>query len=214
VCPKKLIFDQPSVLSAAVEVIRRDGLDALSARSVARELRSSVAPVYYSFRSMEKLRSGVLDWARRMLEEKAGQPYTDIRFLNIGVGVALFARDEEHLFRALFLSQEREQDISSDFLATARALMKEDTLLRRLPDHLLERLWGSFWIYALGLATAINFGWGVEKTDKNIIRLLKNTVNTVIFAEIAGIADCESAENAREWSRLLMEKRIILPFER
>jgi len=211
VCPKQLTFDNRAVLKAAVDVVRRVGLEGLSARSVAKQLNSSVAPVYYSFRSMESLRQGVLDSARHLMEEKAEQSFTDIRFLNIGIGVVLFARDEAHLFRALLLSQAGAQGISSDFYASACTRMKEDTMLRRLPDTSLKRLWDSFWHYTMGLATAVIFGQVLDKTNENIIRLLKNTANTLIFAEFAGIADCESPDNAREWSRLLLEKKIILP---
>jgi hypothetical protein len=162
---------------------------------------------------MENLRRGVLDSARRLLEEKAGQPFTDIRFLNIGIGVVMFARDEAHLFRALFLSPSCAQSIFSDFCATARKRMKEDTMLGRLPDESLKRLWDSFWLYTMGLATAVSLGQVSDRAGENIIRLFKNTTNTLIFAEIAGIADCESPDNAREWSRLLLEKKIILPPE-
>jgi len=95
----------------------------------------------------------------------------------------------------------------------ARTRMKEDTLLRRLPEPSLKQLWDSFWFYAKGLAMGVIFGQVLNKTDENIVRVLKNTANTLIFASVAGIADCESAENAREWSRLLLEKRIILPPE-
>jgi hypothetical protein len=84
-------------------------------------------------------------------------------------------------------------------------------MLRRLPYTSLKRLWDSFWLYTMGLATEVIFGQVLDKTNENIIRLLKNTANTLIFAEIAGIADCESPDNAREWSRLLLEKKIILP---
>jgi AcrR family transcriptional regulator len=212
-CPKHLTFDNHSVLQAAIDVVRQAGLEALSARSVAKHLKSSVAPVYYSFRSMERLKEGVLDEARRLLEERAGQSYTDIRFLNIGVGVVLFGRDEGQLFRALFLYQGEDEGISSAFFASARTRMKEDTLLRRLPELSLKQLWDSFWFYAMGLAMGVIFGQMLDKTDENIVRLLKNTANTLIFASVAGIADSESAENAREWSRLLLEKRIILPPE-
>jgi len=212
-CPKRLKFDNPAVLKAAVDVVRRAGLEGLSARSVARHLESSVAPVYYSFHSMESLRRGVLAAARRLLEEKTGQPFTDIRFLNIGIGVVVFARDEAHLFRTLFLSQGCPQSISSDFVALAGAYMKEDTMLGRLPDAALKHLWDSFWLYTMGLATAVSLGRVSDRTDENIIRLLKNTANTLVFAEIAGIADSESLDNAGEWSRLLLEKKIILPPE-
>jgi AcrR family transcriptional regulator len=212
-CPKHVVFDNPKILRAAIEVVRRKSLESLSARSVARCLGSSVAPVYYSFRSMESVRREVLESARHLMKEKATRAFTDIGFLNIGIGVVVFAREEGQLFRALVHSRADAQDISSDFYASARIGMKKDTMLRRLPDAALKRLWDSFWLYTLGLATTMAFVGEAERTDENIIRQLKNTANTLIFAEIAGISDCESPDNAREWSRLLMEKKIIVPPE-
>jgi AcrR family transcriptional regulator len=208
-----MVFDKNAVLGAAIEVVRREGPESLSARSVAKYLGSSVVPVYYSFRSMESLRLEVLESARRLMAEKAAQPFTDIGFLNIGIGVVVFAREEEQLFRALLLYKAGAQSISSNFFDWARVRMREDTMLRRLPDEALMRLWDSFWLYTMGLSMTIISGRGADRTDENIVRLLKNTANTLIFAEIAGIADCESPENAREWSRLLLEKKIIVPPE-
>jgi AcrR family transcriptional regulator len=210
-CPKPVVFNNPRVLGAAIEVVRREGLESLSARSVANNLGSSVAPVYYSFRSMENLKREVLEWARRLMEEQAAQTFTDIGFLNIGIGVVVFAREEEQLFRALLISPAGAQGISCDLYASARIRMKEDTMLRRLPDASLKRLWDSFWLYTVGLAMTISRE--ADRTNENIIRLLKNTANMLIFAEIAGISDCESPSNAREWSRLLLEKKIILPMQ-
>jgi hypothetical protein len=160
---------------------------------------------------MENLKREILQSARHLMEEKAARSYTDIRFLNIGIGVVVFARDEPQLFRALLYSQPLAEDISSVFSAQARRGMKEDTLLRRLPDAALGRLWGSFWLQTVGLGTAVISGQIMDRSDEIIVRVLKNAANTLIFAEIAGIGDCDSGDNAREWSRLLLEKKIILP---
>lgn len=210
-CPKHVVFANPTVLGAAIEVVRREGLESLSARSVAKSLGSSVAPVYYSFHSMESLRQGVLEAARSLMEEKAARTFTDIGFLNIGIGVVVFAREEVQLFRALLDSRAGAQGVSSHFYALARIYMKDDIMLRRLSDAALQRLWDSFWLYTLGLAMTMPSAREADRTDENIIRLLKNTANTLIFAEIAGISNCESPDNAREWSRLLLEKKIIVP---
>jgi AcrR family transcriptional regulator len=209
--PKAFTFEKETVLEAAVAVVRARGLEGLSARAVAARLQSSVAPVYKAFRSMDGLTRGVLMAARRMMDGRTRHPYSDMSFLNIGAGIVEFARDENRLFQALFLSRHHNQDILTEFNASVLARMKEDPLLRLMPDASLERLLSSIWLYTLGLATAVVYGQFPDPKTESIVRSLKDMGNILMFAEVAGIGDCESAANDKEWARLIREKGIKLP---
>mgnify|MGYP000359396029 CR=1 FL=1 len=58
--PPKTRFTREAVLEAALEVVRTDGLRAISARSVAKQLRASTAPVSTAFGSMPELVQAVV----------------------------------------------------------------------------------------------------------------------------------------------------------
>lgn len=206
--PKSIEFKKEAVLEAALEIVRGKGLEALSARAVAARSRSSVAPVYRAFGSMRALERAVLECARRRLDDRTRKPFTDIPFLNIGVGIVVFARDEGPLFRALFHSRHQGQDILNSFQESVLARMKEDSMLRLLPDDSLRHLLGSIWFCTLGLATAVVYGHVAVSGTAEIIRRLRDMGNILLFAEVAGIADSESPANDREWERLLREKGI------
>jgi AcrR family transcriptional regulator len=212
--PKTIAFEKDVVLAAAVEVVRCDGLAGLTARAVAGRLRSSVGPVYRAFRSMDGLTRGALEAARRRLDERTRRAYTDIPFLNIGVGMVAFARDESRLFAALFLSRHHCLDILKSFRDSVLARMKEDPMLRLLPDSSLQTLLDSLWLYTLGLASAVVYGQIPDTGDAAVIKRLKDMGNILIHAEVAGISDCESPESERIWTRLLKEKGIALPEKR
>jgi AcrR family transcriptional regulator len=209
--PRKASFKSDDVLEAAVAVVRERGLANLSARTVALRLNASVAPVYKHFRSMEDLVRGVLETARGLMDQRTRQAYSDIPFLNIGVGIVVFAREESHLFSALFHSRHHCQDILKTFYKSVLARMKEDRMLRLLTDASLENLLQSIWLYTLGLATAVIYGQLPDARTETIIRLLKNMGGVMIYAEAAGIADTESPEHEREWARLIREKDYDLP---
>jgi AcrR family transcriptional regulator len=200
--PKAVEFDREAVLAAAVEVVRRRGLEGLTARSVAARLRASVAPVYSAFRSMTDLERGVLEEARRLMDEETRRTPTDIPFLNLGVGIVRFARDESRLFSALFLSRHQGQDILERFRSSILGRMKQDSLLRLLPDASLERLLDSIYPFTLGLATAIVYGQTGDASDRAIIRRLRDMGNILMYAEASGLADCESPENERAWKQV------------
>jgi AcrR family transcriptional regulator len=211
--PKAITFPKDAVLDAAVSVVRSRGLEGLTARAVAERMRSSVAPVYKAYRSMDGLTRGVLEAARRLMDERTRRPYSDVPFLNIGVGIVEFARDESRLFQALFLSRHRNQDILAAFHKSVLGRMKEDALLRLMPDASLERLLDMIWLYTLGLAAAVVYGRPPDTKTETIIRSLKDMGNILMFAEVAGISDCESAANDKEWARLIREKGIVVPPE-
>lgn len=208
--PREMTFDKKTVLTAAVAVIREKGWKGLTARAVAERLKSSVAPVYSTFGSMETLEREILEEARRRLHERTSFPYTDNAFLNIGVGVVVFAREEGHLFRALFHTRHNHPEIVAELDASFLERMKADPELRLLPDPSLERLLHYVGTYTFGLAALIVYGHQEDPSTENIIRLLRNAGNMMIFGEFSGIADAASPESMREWKRIIKAKNIVL----
>jgi AcrR family transcriptional regulator len=211
VSPKETIFSRETVLAAGISIVREKGWEHLTARNVADRLMSSVAPVYSTFGSMEALERGILNEARRKLHASTAVAYTEGAFLNIGVGIAVFARDEGNLFSALFHTRHSHPDIVDAIFTSILERMKADPMLRLLPDTSLERLLHYLGMYTLGLAGSIVYGRGGDTSTDYFIDRLKNAGNMMIFGEISGIADCESPENDREWTRILKEKNIVLP---
>ena len=103
--PPKAKFSKEEIVQAAFNIVQQKGLPALTARRVARNLKSSTAPVYSYFQSMNQLEREVIAEAVDMLHQYTLRPYTDRVFLNMGTGIAIFARDQSNLFRALFLEK-------------------------------------------------------------------------------------------------------------
>jgi AcrR family transcriptional regulator len=209
--PRNASFESKDVLEAAMAVVRERGLTNLSARTVARRLNASVAPVYKHFCSMDDLVRAVLEAARVLMDERTRQAYSNIPFLNIGVGIVIFSREERHLFSALFHSRHHCQDILNTFYDSVLARMKEDRMLRMLSDSSLENLLRSIWLYTLGLATAVIYGQLPDTRTEAIIQILKSMGSVLMYAEAAGIADTESPEHEKEWARLIKEENYGLP---
>lgn len=209
--PKQVTFTRPAVLSAALELIRQHGWESLSARGLAQKLKSSVAPVYSAFGSMAALQRQVLLEARRLLDATVAVSYTDMPFLNIGVGVVAFARQEPNLFRALFLQRHGQPDILRAFHDSILKHMSQDAMLKLLSEASRRRLLENIWLYTLGLANSIIFDQIKHVSTEKIIRLLKDAGNVLIYAEAAGIMPCNSPENEAAWLRLMREKNIVSP---
>lgn len=91
------------VAEAAFEVIRENGHENLSARTIAEHLGCSTQPVLYHFRSVDEIREAAYELADEyhsqfILPKKEDE----IPFLAMGLNYVRFGYEEDNLFRFLF----------------------------------------------------------------------------------------------------------------
>jgi AcrR family transcriptional regulator len=96
-------------VDAAFRIIREKGRDKLSARSLARELKCSTMPVYSYLKSMKTLVNDLEEKAIDLMLTYQTTSSTGQPFLDMGLGYVLFARNEQNLFRFLFMESEGRQ---------------------------------------------------------------------------------------------------------
>lgn len=95
-----------ALVSAGVLLVRKSGVGALNARSLAAQAGCSIQPVFRNFGSMENLRTEVLRgldavynaFIRRYIDK------TDYLF-TISLAHIALAQEEKHLFHAMFLTE-------------------------------------------------------------------------------------------------------------
>jgi len=207
--PKKTTFTRDAQLRLALDVVRRNGWNSLTARGVAERLGASVAPIYSVFGSMDNLLRETLREIHRLIEDFTSRSYSEFPFLNIGAGIIIFARDEPLLFQAFFQTRHDFQDVVEGVNMSILSWMKTDAQLGLLDDASRERLYDNIGYYTMGLAAAIGAGRVADVSDGAIVSRLKNMGNIAMFAEVSGIADCDSPENEREWNRILAARKSL-----
>lgn len=116
--PPKTRYTREAVLDAAIQVVREDGLRSVSARSVARALDASTAPVASAFASMQLLNEAVVQHLLERLvgavEEAEGpDPLRAAAF-----GFLRYCADEPSFYEALFLHSHA---VPPDWVAVRRS---------------------------------------------------------------------------------------------
>ena len=172
--PRTPHYQQSAILDAAFALVRRDGMEALNARAVAREMGCSTQPIFRVYSSMEELRRAVEQRAMTYYTERIRQSASlDARaYRGTGLAYIGFAREEPQLFRLLFMCDHRsdthrqaEQDSSMDYVLStiqhATGYSREKALLFH---HVI-------WIFTHGLAVMVATQF-VPFTDEEISRLL------------------------------------------
>lgn len=90
------------ILSAAVDIVRRGGPQALSARSLTAALGCGASPIFASYGSMEGVLKAVKAEARALYERRVGSGFSlNPPFKGFGMAFLWFAMDEPELYRLI-----------------------------------------------------------------------------------------------------------------
>ncbi len=176
--PPKKKFDQETVINAAFQVLRKEGFQAVTARSVANELGSSTTPIYWVMESMENVEEALRLKTLQLMAEFQGRMYTDNVFINLAIGYVEFARKERHLFRFLFQENKKPLNIhEKDIFQNALKMImgKEPPIgafFGEIDQSAMDLLTLQSWIFTHGLAVAVASNLLKFDSEKEIENLI------------------------------------------
>ena len=175
------------ILDTAFSIARREGLNSISNRRIAKELNSSIRPIYYQFKNTEELK---LELGKKidtyfydyLLNNKLGNMPL---YKQIGINYIRFSRDEKKLFKILFMSDNKL--LPSDFILDTDYMKIKDII--RISTNLSDKDIKSFhlkmWLFTHGIATlsANDANDTVLFTDKQISDLLSYEFQALMLLE-------------------------------
>ncbi len=153
--PPKSKFTKDEIVAAAVNVVRKNGITALTARALAAELGTSAKPIFNYFTGMDEVRDEVISSANALYESciKSGMetgaypPYKAS-----GIAYIRFARDERELFKLLFMRDRTGESITEDrdSVRPLLRLIMQDLGISEDEAFLLHI---ELWLFVHGIAT-------------------------------------------------------------
>lgn len=155
--PPRTKITQEAIVDAAVELIRKNGIGAFNARSLAKALGCSTQPLFSNFESMEALRQAVIQRAMdlyRQAQANAAQSFSGPPYKASGMAYIRFAAEEKELFRLLFM-RDRKKEIIPE---SDPDIEEKSELLRRqlgLSPQDAFRFHLEMWVYVHGIAAMI-----------------------------------------------------------
>ena len=104
--PPKAKFTREQIVKAALDIVERDGSDALTARALGQELKSSARPIFTVFDSMDEVRAAAVAAAKSVYAEYVARGLAETpAFKGVGTEYIRFAAEKPKLFRLLFMSE-------------------------------------------------------------------------------------------------------------
>lgn len=105
--PPKAKFTRDEVIEAAVNIVGRDGAQALTARALAEELKSSPRPIFTVFNGMEEVWREVVIAAKTIYTQYVDEGLKQqIAFRGVGESYIRFAKERPKLFALLFMTEQ------------------------------------------------------------------------------------------------------------
>ena len=159
--PQKVRITKADIVNTAVDIVRKNGVQALNARSIAAALNCSTQPVFSNFAAMEELRLAVVDAAdalcqaymKREAESGLYPPYKAI-----GMAYIRFAKEEKELFKLLYMRDRTAESVPEETDAGNHLLsiVQGNTGLTKMDAELFHL---EMWAYVHGIAAMTATGY-------------------------------------------------------
>jgi len=157
VLPPKQRFTRDQMTAAALTLVRREGVDALTARALGAELGTTARPVFTAFASMDDVKAATMSAARAVYDRYVDEGLLDsIPFRGVGMAYLRFARDEPRLFAWLFMTTVSSGPALEVVLPVIDA--NEQRILASVESsyavgpEAARRLYQNMWVFTHGLA--------------------------------------------------------------
>jgi AcrR family transcriptional regulator len=159
--PPKQRFTPQDIIEAAFQVVRKQGWEGFSARTIANELNSSTRPIYDYFNSMENIEAEVVKKILAHFVEFLSRERTGDKWLDQALGYVLFAAEEKHLFRCI--NDEKHTPFQRQFArhhwVELGEALSEDERFKNMSAESKHKVRAARWIMIHGLSYLISNGW-------------------------------------------------------
>ncbi len=154
----KIKFSKEEIIAAALDLARKEGIDAVTARKLGDKLGTSPRPIFTWFDNMGEVRLAVYDAAKTVfkqyLEKGLSEP---IPFLGAGRQHICFAKEETCLYKLLFLTK---PNGTSGGVQENMEFMQElvlDSVMRiyNMSEAAAKKYFRNMWLVSTSFATMI-----------------------------------------------------------
>ncbi len=179
--PPTVRFTRDAVLHAACQLMRREGMEALNARAIAKELGGSTQPIFRLFTNMEDLHWELILYVARQFQAhaEADMAQSDSPYIQLCTTYLLYGRDEPELFKLLFMRDRVSEGQYSDqtnFDLVFNIIKKETPL----DDETALRFFERTWLFIHGLAVCIATKYIPCQDERYLISMVKEAYNAAV----------------------------------
>ncbi len=175
-----LKFTQEQIVDVAFSIFREKGFSFVTARHISEKMDASTSPIYSYFKSMEALEKELEQRCLALFTQYQQTDRTGDIFLDLGLGVVLFAKNEPNLYKSLDSFYNSNQDQLESKMMNQ---IKEVHYFKGLGEATVRVILSKMKIFSLGLADLVLQNSPLVQTEEQIIKYLYEVGGAVILFE-------------------------------
>lgn len=179
--PREMIFKKEDVINTTYELVKKEGFENINARRIAKELKSSVHPIFRHFKDMEELKKVVYEKIYAKYQEyMISGVNEDKAYKKMGISYIKFAKDYPEFFKIIFMQK---TNLNAENFMMADSIgdnvIKAGQVLTGLSFEEQKQFHIKVWIFTHGIACLV-VTKTIEISDEEISKLLEDTVIEMI----------------------------------
>ena len=179
---RKESITRQMIIDGAFDLLKSDGVEAVTARKLAAHIGCSTQPIFRVYTNMDELLSELFEKARKYYEDfcNSNKNTYDTPFVSLGINYIRFAKQEQNIFRLLFLSGNKSHTLYELINGNENAfVMKEIKKIPNLHMDNVELIFTKVFIFMHGMAGMTITG-EFDLTDKEAEDMLKDAIKGFI----------------------------------
>lgn len=175
-------YDKEKIIDISLDIASKEGLEKLNARRIAKELNSSVNPIFNNFKNMDDLKKAVYEKIYSIYKDYMNRDKTcDNPYKQMGLNYISFAKDYPEFFKIIFM-QESNLNAESFIIADdgGNDVIKEGQKLTGLSYEEQKKFHIRVWIFTHGIACLVATNT-IKIDDDEISDLLGISVHDMLI---------------------------------
>ena len=200
--PRSAFLSKETITAAGLEIIRRQGVEALTARALSKQLGCSLSPIFTVFKDMGEIQIAVRQAAAALFADYV-KDVLDYQpaFKEYGMRLIRFARQEQNLFQ-LFL--ERGNSLIDNAPAAALNCLDNIKDAYQLTDNQVLILYRQIWAFTCGVAVL-----ATQSPEEYPDELTSEMTSTQFVSTLSFLKSGRPVENVAPHLRGKGEKTVV-----
>ncbi len=195
--PRKTQTTKEDVINAGMDIIRKNGVNSVNARAIAKILNTSVHPIFYHFKNMEDLKETLYKEGLKVYNNYMRSGInSDYSYKSIGLNYIRLAKEEPNIFKMLFMSKTN--------MTLEKFMMNEDSAYEYIENTISNEtkmnkeeilsFHKKMWFFTHGIATLI---------ANNTCSLTSDEINLFLVEEFFALIKLEELKKDDKWKKIL-----------
>lgn len=200
--PRSAFFSRETIAAAGLEVIRRQGVDALTARALGKQLGCSLSPIFTVFKDMDEIHTAVRQAAADLFADYVKDVFDyQPAFKEYGMRLIRFAKQEQNVFQ-LFL--ERGNSLLDNAPVMALKCLDEIRESYQLTDDRIQILYRQLWAFTCGIAVL-----AMQSPEEYPEEMISGMISTQFISTLSFLKSGRPVVNVIPHPKVEGEKTVI-----